>query len=147
MFPCSCLTVQDCLLAELPSASLSIWLLVPAKVFYQLHSALFYMYKNWSFEKNLFSEAQVQLIAQLCHAGRSTARLSRSKCPQSISRAAPKHEAPICVWARGSRENSTCLVSYPLSCDASLPPASNRDCNCTLGKHVLISLTPIYRVI
>ena len=47
-----------------------------AEVFYQLQSSLFYIYKNWSFEKSLFSEAQrfqVQLTAQLYHTGMAEA--------------------------------------------------------------------------
>lgn len=57
MLLCNCLTLQQGLLAELPPAALSIWLLVTATGFYQPQSALFYTFRDWSFEKNL-SQAQ-----------------------------------------------------------------------------------------
>lgn len=72
-----------------------------AKVFHQLQSALFYVYKNGSFEERLFPGAQhfqAQLLMQLCGAGTAEAsqiqghiRVSNSQRAQSSP-----SEPPFC---------------------------------------------------
>jgi len=50
---------------------------------------------------------------------------------------------PLCVVPRCG---SACLAYHKPGSNAFLPPASNRDCNHTLAKHILVKPAPTYRV-